>query len=74
MSLDPHKLSDTQQQRCLVVRHDLRYTVDEALADPFFNIGLSSNERLRADLSDLEAKIGQKWLTSYEQLSQEEER
>ena len=62
------------EQRCLVVRHDLRYTVDQALADPFVNIQLQRNQRLRADLEDLQAKVGQRWLTSYEQLNEDEER
>ena len=59
-------------QRCLVVRHDQRYTVDDALQDTFVNIKL--NPMLKKDLGDLESKIGQKWLTSYEQLNEEEER
>ena len=44
-----------------MVRHDLRYTVDQALADPFFNISLDkekeSSATLRRDLCDLEEKV-----------------
>lgn len=54
------------------MKHDQRYTVDEALTDPFFNV--EKNEELKKDLEELEIKSGQKWLTSYEQLSQDEER
>ncbi|XP_059097444.1 serine/threonine-protein kinase D1-like isoform X2 [Tigriopus californicus] len=60
-------------KKCLVVRHDMRYTVDQALNDPFFNISFGANARLKQDLEDLEVKVGQKWLTSYEQLSYDEE-
>lgn len=52
----------------------MRYTVDQALSDPFFNISFGANSRLKQDLEDLEVKVGQKWLTSYEQLSYDEER
>ena len=54
-----------------MVRHDLRYTVDQALADPFFNIApdypkrKQGNVQLEADLRELEDKVGQRWLTSY---------
>jgi hypothetical protein len=55
-----------------VVQHDQRYTVDEALRDPYFS--MASVPQLKDDLGDLEAKVGQKWLTSYEQLNEDEER
>ena len=70
----PWLFSLPSEKKCLVVRHDLRYTVDNALSDPFFNISLSMNAKLKRDLKDLESKVGQKWLTSYEQLSCDEER
>ena len=66
-----------------MVQLDQRYTVDEALADPFFDIDCGLNGQLRADLADLEAKAAaaaatqQKWLTSYgsvqQQTNEEEE-
>lgn len=68
------------RQRCLVVRHDLRYTVDQALLDPFFNIDPDypqrkpANAQLERDLKELEEKNGQKWLTCYQQLNDYEER
>lgn len=57
-----------------MVRHDERYTVDQALQDPFFNLNTGQNAQLQRDLEDLEGKVGQKWLTSYEQLNEDEER
>lgn len=44
-------------QRCLVVRGDKRYTVDEALNDQFFN-----NEQCKQDLKDLELRVGSSWI------------
>ena len=46
-------------QHCLVVHHDQRYTVDEALSDAFFD-----DDDCRRDLEELEDKIGQRWLTN----------
>ncbi len=43
----------------MVVNHDQRYTVDEALTDPFFD-----EAELRRDLEELEDKVGQRWLTN----------
>ena len=67
-----------------MVQLDQRYTVDQALADPFFDIDCGLNGQLRCDLADLEAKAAaaagaaaaQKWLTSYGsvQPNEEEER
>ena len=48
--------------------------MDQALADPFVNIELGANGQLRQDLAELEEKVGQRWLTSYEQLNEDEER
>jgi hypothetical protein len=42
-----------------VVRHDQRYTVDEALRDSFFR----NNAQLTTDLRELEEKLGQKWIS-----------
>ena len=36
-----------------------RYTVDQALNDPFFN-----NELTKADLKELEEKVGQVWMSN----------
>ena len=47
------------KQHCLVVRRELRYTVDQALNDPFFN-----HELTKQDLKELEDKVGQVWMTN----------
>ena len=47
-------LSSNLKQHCLVVRRELRYTVDQALNDPFFN-----HELTKQDLKELEDKVGQ---------------
>ena len=59
-----------------MVQLDQRYNVDEALADPYFDISEGQNGQLRSDLADLETKSmeRQTWLTSYGQLNEEEER
>jgi len=46
-------------KHCLVVRREYRYSVDQALNDPFFN-----NELTKQDLKDLEERIGQVWITN----------
>ncbi len=46
-------------QHCLVVKHDQRYTVDEALRDPFFR----DSRQCREDLADLETKLRTTWIT-----------
>ena len=46
----------------------------ELLQDPFVNLQNPENSALVSDLKDLENKVGQKWLTSYEQLNEDEER
>ena len=51
--------------------------MDEALRDSYFDLSGSrsgNNAQLHEDLAELEAKVGQKWLTSYEQLNEDEER
>ena len=42
-----------------MVKHDLRYTVAEALCDTFFK-----NDQCLKDLQELETKIGNRWLTT----------
>ena len=51
-------------KKCLVVRHDLRYNVEDALRDPFFDLSRAENGELRRDLEGLEVKVGRKWLTT----------
>ena len=59
-----------------MVQLDQRYNVDEALADPYFDITEGQNGQLRSDLAELECKSaqGQMWLTSYGQHNEDEER
>ena len=53
------KLAIFSVQHFLVVRHDQRYTVDEALVDPFFN-----DSECKSDMEELEDKLGTRWLTN----------
>ena len=46
-------------QHCLIVRRDQRYTVDQALNNPFFN-----NELTKDDLHELEERLGEVWITN----------
>ena len=41
------------------MRREYRFTVDQALNDPFFN-----NELTKQDLTELEKKVGQVWMTN----------
>ena len=41
------------------MRHDQRYTVDEALRDSFFR----NNAQLQQDLRELEEKLGKSWIS-----------
>ena len=41
------------------MRREHRYSVDQALNDPFFN-----NEMTKQDLKELEEKVGQVWMTN----------
>ena len=42
-----------------MVKHDQRYTVDEALKDSFFK----NDEQCRKDIQELEAKISTPWIS-----------
>ena len=42
-----------------MVRHDQRYTVDEALRDSFFR----NNSQCNQDIKELEGKLGKKWIS-----------
>jgi len=46
-------------QHFLVVKHDDRYTVDGALADPWIN-----EKQCQIDLASLEEEVGARWLTT----------
>ena len=46
-------------KHCLVVRGDQRYTVDQAINNPFFN-----NELTKDDLHELEERLGEVWITN----------
>ena len=43
----------------MVVRREYRYSVDQALNDPFF-----TNELTKQDLKELEERLGQVWITN----------
>lgn len=49
----------TSSQHCLVVKHDQRYTVDEALKDAFFH----NDEVCLQDINELEDKVGSQWIS-----------
>ena len=42
-----------------MVKHDQRYTVDEALRDSFFR----NNAQLQQDIQELEEKLGKSWIS-----------
>jgi len=45
-------------QRCLVVQHEARYSVDQALADVWI-----SDKQCTIDIAKLEEEVGCQWLT-----------
>ena len=49
----------TFHQHCLVVKHDQRYTVDEALRAPFFR----DDKQCAKDIQELEEKLGKQWIS-----------